>query len=147
MGLAAPTSAPNHSPVPFRQAGWRTRWSDCALDLSRVATASTCVSLTIASVITTAAPSKAQIPVVDPLGLSGGTFTLQTRSGVGKCVPHEGAADVRIGLADLATMYMGAHRPSQLLRAGRLTELRQDVVRDLDAAFSTDRIPFCGTLF
>jgi predicted acetyltransferase len=103
--------------------------------------------LTIASVITTAAPSKAQIPVVDPLGLSGGTFTLQTRSGVGKCVPHEGAADVRIGLADLATTYLGAHRPSQLLRAGRLTELRQDVVRDLDAAFSTDRIPFCGGLF
>jgi predicted acetyltransferase len=87
------------------------------------------------------------LEVVDPLGLNGGTFTLATRAGGGKCVPHDGPADVKIGLADLATIYMGAHRPSQLLRAGRITEIRPNVVRDLDAAFSTDRAPYCGTLF
>ena len=38
-------------------------------------------------------------------------------------------------------------RASELLRAGRITELRQGALTDLDAAFSTDRAPYCGTLF
>jgi hypothetical protein len=47
----------------------------------------------------------------------------------------------------LATIYMGAHRPSDLLRANRITEVRPGAVRDLDAAFITERAPYCGTLF
>ena len=42
---------------------------------------------------------------------------------------------------------MGAHRASQLARAGRLTEVRQGALGELDAAFGTDRAPFCGTVF
>lgn len=87
------------------------------------------------------------LDVTDPLGLAGGRFLLQVRDGVGKCTPHEGPADVEIGLADLATIYMGAHRAADLFRAGRLTELRQGALRELDATFSTERAPFCGTLF
>ena len=34
-------------------------------------------------------------------GLNRGTFTLETRAGVGKCVPHDGQADVKIGLGTL----------------------------------------------
>ena len=49
--------------------------------------------------------------------------------------------------AILATIYMGAHRPSDLLRANRITEVRPGAVRDLDAAFITERAPYCGTLF
>ena len=87
------------------------------------------------------------LEVEDPLGVAGGTFALKARGGVGKCVPHDGPADVKLGLADLATIYMGAHRPSQLIRAGRVNEVSPDLLHDLDAAFSTDRAPFCGTLF
>lgn len=87
------------------------------------------------------------LDVVDPLNLAGGRFRLRTRDGLGKCSPNEGAADAEIGLADLASMYMGAHSPSQLCRAERLTELRQGAVRDLDAALRIDRAPYCGTLF
>ena len=87
------------------------------------------------------------LEVTDPLNLAGGRFLLQTRDGVGKCTPHEGPADVEIGLAELSTVYMGAHRASQLLRAERITELRAGATRDLDAAFSTERAPYCGTLF
>ncbi|UMB68244.1 GNAT family N-acetyltransferase [Mycobacterium paraterrae] len=87
------------------------------------------------------------LEVVDPLGLSGGRFRLQVREGVGKCVPHEGDADVEIGLADLATIYTGAHRPSELLRANRIKELRSNALRELDATFRVDRDPFCNTLF
>jgi predicted acetyltransferase len=87
------------------------------------------------------------LDVADPLGLSGGRFLLQVRDGVGKCVPHEGDADVEIGLADLATMYTGAHQASELLRANRINELRSGTVRSLDKAFRVDRAPFCNTLF
>lgn len=87
------------------------------------------------------------LEVADPLGLAGGRFQLQVRDGVGKCTPHDGPPDAKIGLADLATIYMGAHRPSQLARAGRLTELRDGAFAELDAAFGTERAPFCGTLF
>ncbi|OBG66168.1 hypothetical protein A5703_14260 [Mycobacterium sp. E188] len=66
---------------------------------------------------------------------------------MGKCTPHDGPTDVGIGLADLATIYMGAHPASELLRAGRITEERPGAIRDLDAAFSTDRAPYCGTVF
>jgi predicted acetyltransferase len=85
--------------------------------------------------------------VTDPLNLAGGRFRLQISDGVGKCTPHDGPPDVKIGLADLATLYMGTHSASQLRRADRLTELSPDVVRGLDAAFRTERAPYCGTLF
>jgi predicted acetyltransferase len=87
------------------------------------------------------------LEVVDPLSVAGGRFLLQTRDGVGKCTPHDGPADVQIGLGDLGTIYMGAHRPSELHRANRITELRPGAIRDLDAALGTDRAPYCGTLF
>ncbi|WP_156685916.1 GNAT family N-acetyltransferase [Mycobacterium sp. Marseille-P9652] len=88
------------------------------------------------------------LDVNDPLGLNGGRFLLQTRDGVGKCTPHDGGKpDVEMGLGELATIYMGAHRASDVLRAGRLTELRPGVAREMDAAFVTDRAPYCGTLF
>jgi hypothetical protein len=31
--------------------------------------------------------------------------------------------------------------------SGRMNEVSPDLLHDLDAAFSTDRAPFCGTLF
>lgn len=87
------------------------------------------------------------LEVVDPLNLAGGRFLLQIRDGAGKCVPHEGPPDVEVGLGDLATLYMGAHRASELVRANRITEVRGGALRELDAAFSTERAPYCGTLF
>lgn len=94
-----------------------------------------------------AADVELALEVTDPLGLAGGRFLLQARDGVGKCTPHDGPVDVRVGLADLATVFMGAHPASELLRAGRITEERPGAIRDLDAAFRTDRAPYCGTLF
>lgn len=93
-----------------------------------------------------AADADIVLEVMDPLGLAGGTFALQTRDGAGKCTPHDGSPDVRIGLADLATIYMGAHRASQLARADRITEVREGALGELDAAFSTDRTPYTGTV-
>lgn len=87
------------------------------------------------------------LEVADPLSAAGGRFLLQTRDGVGTCKPYEGPADIEIGLGELATIYMGAHRASELHRANRLTELRRGTLRNLDAAFGTERAPYCGTMF
>ncbi|MCV7380492.1 GNAT family N-acetyltransferase [Mycobacterium alsense] len=87
------------------------------------------------------------LEVTDPLNLAGGTFLLQARDGAGKCTPHDGPAVVELGLSELGTIYMGAHRASQLARAGRIAELRHGALRELDAAFGTERAPYCGTLF
>jgi predicted acetyltransferase len=87
------------------------------------------------------------LEVSDPLNLAGGRFLLQIRDGIGKCMPHDGSPDIEIGLADLATVYMGAHRASQLLRADRITELRPGALQELDATFTVERAPSCGTLF
>lgn len=96
---------------------------------------------------TYAADADVVLEVEDPLNLAGGRFLLEARDGGGKCVPHDGPADVKLGLAALATIYTGAHRASQLSRAGRIAELRPGALRELDAAFSTERAPYCGTLF
>ncbi|UQX11702.1 GNAT family N-acetyltransferase [Candidatus Mycobacterium methanotrophicum] len=87
------------------------------------------------------------LEVNDPLGLGGGRFLLQTRDGVGKCAPHEGSPDVELGLAELATIYTGAHRAPELFRANRIAERRDGGLRELDAAFRVAQAPFCGTLF
>ncbi|OBI41155.1 acetyltransferase [Mycobacterium sp. E796] len=87
------------------------------------------------------------LEVTDPLGVAGGRFRLQTRDGVGACTPHDGPADVKLALGDLASIYMGAHRPWELHRASRIAELRDGALGDLDAAFNTRRVPYCGTLF
>jgi predicted acetyltransferase len=87
------------------------------------------------------------LEVTDPLGLAGGRFLLQTRDGVGKCTPHDGEPHVEIGLGELGTLFMGAHRASELRRANRIRERRRDALRDLDAAFEVERAPYCGTLF
>jgi predicted acetyltransferase len=87
------------------------------------------------------------LEVIDPLGLSGGTFLLQSRDGVGKCTPHDGPPDVKLGLAELATIYAGAHRTSELFRADRITELHGGALANLEAAFRVEQAPFCGTLF
>lgn len=87
------------------------------------------------------------LEIIDPLGVAGGRYLLEVRDGVGKCVPHDGDADVKIGLGELGTIYMGAHRASELYRANRITELNSGALAKLDAAFSTERAPFCGTLF
>lgn len=86
------------------------------------------------------------LEVTDPLDVAGGRFLLQTRDGVGTCKPYDGPPDIKIGLADLGTIYMGAHRASELHRANRISELHPGALRNLDTAFSTERAPYCGTL-
>ena len=87
------------------------------------------------------------IEVTDPLGVAGGRFLLHTRGGVGTCSPQDGPPDVKMALGDLGTLFMGAHRAWELHSANRITELQSGALDRLDAAFTTKRAPYCGTLF
>ena len=56
-------------------------------------------------------------------------------------------ADLRLDVSDLATVYLGGFTFAQLQRAGRVEELTEGTVHRADAAFRTDRAPWCPEIF
>jgi predicted acetyltransferase len=55
--------------------------------------------------------------------------------------------DLRLDVSDLGSVYLGAFTFAQLQRAGRVEELSPDAVSRADAAFRTDRAPWCPEIF
>jgi predicted acetyltransferase len=56
-------------------------------------------------------------------------------------------ADLRIDVSDLSSVYLGGFTFAQLLRAGRVEEITAGSVARADAAFPTDRAPWCPEIF
>jgi predicted acetyltransferase len=56
-------------------------------------------------------------------------------------------ADLRLDVSDLASVYLGAFTFAQLQRAGLVDELSEGAVARADAAFRTDRAPWCPEIF
>jgi len=56
-------------------------------------------------------------------------------------------ADLRLGVSELGSVYLGGFTFDQLRRAGRLEELRPDGVDRADEVFRTTRQPWCPELF
>jgi predicted acetyltransferase len=56
-------------------------------------------------------------------------------------------ADLRLDVADLASVYLGGFTFAQLARASRVEELSEGAVARADAAFRTDRAPWCPEIF
>ena len=56
-------------------------------------------------------------------------------------------ADLRLDVSDLASVYLGGFTFAQLLRAGRIEELTDGALGRADAAFRTDRAPWCPEIF
>jgi predicted acetyltransferase len=56
-------------------------------------------------------------------------------------------ADLRLDVADLASVYLGGFTFAQLARASRVEELSEGAVALADAAFRTDRAPWCPEIF
>jgi predicted acetyltransferase len=52
-----------------------------------------------------------------------------------------------VRLVDLPAAYLGAFRPSELARAGRVEERTPGALRRADALFASDRAPWCVTMF
>ncbi|MGY2030548.1 sterol carrier protein domain-containing protein [Nocardia gipuzkoensis] len=56
-------------------------------------------------------------------------------------------AEVTVGVADLAAVYLGGTTWRALAFAGRVDEHRPGAVAAADALFATDGLPFSGTFF
>jgi predicted acetyltransferase len=56
-------------------------------------------------------------------------------------------AEVALGVAELASVYLGGFTFAQLARAQRLEELAEGAVERADALFRTDRAPWCPEIF
>lgn len=68
----------------------------------------------------------------------GGRYRLTVRDGRARCVPSTSAPDVRLSLAVLGSIYLGAHRPSAFATAHRLHYENPSVSGALERAFASD---------
>lgn len=62
-------------------------------------------------------------------------------------VPPYVAPDLTLDISDVAAIYLGAYRVSDLARAGRVRECRPGGVAAADDLFTTDRTPTNATMF
>jgi predicted acetyltransferase len=56
-------------------------------------------------------------------------------------------ADLSLDVADLATVYLGGFTFAQLQRAGLVQEVTPGAIARADAAFRSDRAPWCPEIF
>jgi predicted acetyltransferase len=56
-------------------------------------------------------------------------------------------ADLRLDVADLATLWLGGADASTLVRAGRAAEVRPGAAAAADVLFAVPRLPWCSTQF
>jgi predicted acetyltransferase len=63
------------------------------------------------------------------------------------CRRTDAEPDLVLGAGELASMFLGAIRPSVLAEAGRLAELTDGSLHRADAMFGTDLAPWCAHIF
>ena len=59
----------------------------------------------------------------------------------------ESAPDLVLDTADLAAIYLGGIRPTELAAAGRIDERTPGALRRADALFAADRTAWCVSMF
>lgn len=72
-----------------------------------------------------------------------GTYLLEARDGRGRCAPTGAAPHLSLEARDLGAVYLGGVRPSQLARAGRVTEHRPGALAHADRLFLSSPAPWC----
>ncbi len=65
----------------------------------------------------------------------------------GRVTPTDGEPDLVLDTTDLAAVYLGDVRPSELAVAGRVEERTPGALRRADALFAADRRPWCVSMF
>lgn len=73
----------------------------------------------------------------------GGGFLLQVRDGVGTCTPSESSPDLRLGISELSSGYLGHSCFGALVRAGRIEEVSTNAGSRADRLLSWDPPPWC----
>ncbi|MFB4422946.1 GNAT family N-acetyltransferase [Streptomyces sp. QL37] len=87
------------------------------------------------------------LDVRDGAGLAGGRFLLEASPSGASCAPTTRDPDLTLGVAELATLYLGDESPVRLAALGRLDEHRADAAAKADAVFRTPRRPWCPDVF
>jgi predicted acetyltransferase len=75
------------------------------------------------------------------------TFQLDHDGRVATCVTVEGAADLRMDVADLGACWLGGGSFRRLVRAGAVVELTPGAAATGDVMFRTDPAPWCWVRF
>jgi predicted acetyltransferase len=76
-----------------------------------------------------------------------GRWNLTATDGVGRVDQASGDPGLLMDITDLATTYLGAFSFTQLVRAGRVTELEDGAAARADALFRTSFAPWCPEIF
>ncbi len=88
------------------------------------------------------------LDVADPLGLAGGTFALEVSGGAGAVTDADGAAaDLRLDVSALSSIYLGGVHPVTLAASGRINEQTPGAAFLAARMFAVERAPHCLTHF
>ncbi|MGW3326177.1 GNAT family N-acetyltransferase [Streptomyces virginiae] len=90
-------------------------------------------------------PGVLVLEVTDGTGPAAGRYRLD--AGTGVCERTEAAADLRLDVAVLGSLYLGDASAVRLAALGRVTEERPGAVALADAMFRTARRPWCPDIF
>ncbi|MEU9164854.1 GNAT family N-acetyltransferase [Streptomyces sp. NPDC048424] len=91
------------------------------------------------------APGVLVLEVTDASGPAAGRYRLD--AGTGACERTEAAADLRLDVSVLGSLYLGDESAVRLAALGRVTEERPGAVALADAVFRTARRPWCPDIF
>ncbi|MFC9351956.1 GNAT family N-acetyltransferase [Arthrobacter sp. NPDC057013] len=93
------------------------------------------------------------LKVADPLGLTGGTFTLDVDGGTAVVTaaaggtPDSATPDLELGVAALSAIYLGGVNPVTLAGSGRIAECTPGAAFRAARMFAVERAPHCLTHF
>jgi len=76
-----------------------------------------------------------------------GRWLLEASGGHGHVARTRRAADLVLDVADLGSIYLGGFAPSELARAGRVSEPAAGALRRADALFASGIEPWCSQIF
>lgn len=89
------------------------------------------------------------LEVEDRMGLTGGIFTIEASGRSARVTRRrdDAAVDLRMSVAELASIYLGGVDPSILARAGRITSLTDGAARLARQMFALERLPYAPSHF
>ncbi|MEV6118154.1 GNAT family N-acetyltransferase [Streptomyces sp. NPDC052109] len=88
------------------------------------------------------------LEVVDDAGLTGGRFRLEASPEGASCVPASDAGvELVLGVAELASVWLGGESVLRLAALGRVREEREGAARKADALFRSPGRPWCPDIF
>ncbi|MFE9931356.1 GNAT family N-acetyltransferase [Streptomyces sp. NPDC005533] len=91
------------------------------------------------------APGELVLEVTDASGPAAGRYRLD--AGTGTCERTGAAADLRLDVSALGSLYLGDESAVRLAALGRVTQERPGAVALADAVFRTARRPWCPDIF